>query len=117
MRSSQLVYSTETGSTCPNCGRPFKKCQCQSKSGSTPSGDGIARIRRETKGRKGKAVTTITGGPCSASELIDLASELKKKCSCGGSVKDGVVVIQGDHRDLCKKVLEDKGYKVKLAGG
>lgn len=116
MTSSQLVYSTETGGTCPKCTRSLKKCQCASGQ-QLAKGDGVARIRRETKGRNGKAVTTITGVPCSNSDLVFLASELKKKCSCGGSVKDGVIVIQGDHRELCAQVLKDKGYSAKLAGG
>jgi translation initiation factor 1 len=79
--------------------------------------DGVVRIRRETSGRKGKGVTTITGVPLAEKELKVLAKKLKKVCGTGGSLKDGVIEIQGDHRTALKGMLEKEGYTVKLAGG
>lgn len=82
-----------------------------------PEGDGIVRIRRETKGRKGKGATTVSGIELPEKELKALAKELKKKSGVGGSVKNFVIEIQGDQRELAKEFLEKKGYTVKLAGG
>jgi len=79
--------------------------------------DGIVRIRRETSGRKGKGVTTIHGVPLPEAELKTLMAELKKTCGSGGALKNGIIEIQGDHRDIVRKRLEQKGFKVKLAGG
>ena len=79
--------------------------------------DGIIRVGRETKGRKGKGVTIITGLPLGLDKLQDLARELKQKCGSGGTVKDGVIEIQGDHRDLVVAELRTKGYAVTLSGG
>lgn len=104
--NSRLVYSTETG----RIDQPEATVQ-------RPKGDGIARIQRQTSGRKGEGVCLITGIDLSDAELSKLAAELKKKCGCGGAVKDGVIEIQGDKRDLLKTLLEAKNYKVKLAGG
>jgi translation initiation factor 1 len=72
---------------------------------------------RETKGRKGKGVTLITGVPLDDEGLKQLAKSLKQKCGSGGSLKDGVIEIQGDHRDALEKELNGLGYKVKRAGG
>jgi translation initiation factor 1 len=83
----------------------------------TVQGDGIVRIRRETKGRKGKGVTTLSGFSMSESELKVLAKQLKQKCSTGGTVKDGMIEIQGDHREILKVELEKRGLTAKLAGG
>jgi len=104
--NSRLVYSTETG----RIDEP--KTQI-----ARPKGDGIVRIQRQTSGRKGKGVCLITGIDADDETLEKLAAELKKKCGCGGSVKEGVIEIQGDKRDLLKSLLEAKGMKVKLAGG
>ncbi|AUQ25847.1 stress response translation initiation inhibitor YciH [Dickeya zeae] len=104
--NSRLVYSTDTG----RIDEPEQKA-------ARPKGDGIVRIQRQTSGRKGKGVCLITGIDLDDSALDVLAAELKKKCGCGGSVKDGVIEIQGDKRDQLKQLLEAKGMKVKLAGG
>jgi len=80
-------------------------------------GDGIVRIRRETKGRGGKAVTVISGIPLAATALKDLARQLKKRCGVGGSAKDESIEIQGDQRQVLKMELEKRGYTVKLSGG
>ncbi|UPR37145.1 stress response translation initiation inhibitor YciH [Vibrio cyclitrophicus] len=101
-----LVYSTETGRIKPE----EEKVQ-------RPKGDGIVRIQKETKGRKGKGVSVVTGLDLDDAPLKLMAAELKKVCGCGGSVKDGKIEIQGDARDKIKAHLEKKGYKVKFAGG
>ncbi len=114
-----LVYSTEHGAMCPECRKPQDACICDSLADQQriEGLDGIVRIRRETSGRKGKGVTTITGVPLAADELKSLSKKLKKVCGTGGALKDGVIEIQGDHRDKLKTVLEKEGFKVKLAGG
>ncbi|HHW4414606.1 stress response translation initiation inhibitor YciH [Citrobacter freundii] len=104
--NSRLVYSTESG----RIDEPKAVTE-------RPKGDGIVRIQRQTSGRKGKGVCLITGIDLDDLELTKLAAELKKKCGCGGAVKEGVIEIQGDKRDLIKSLLEAKGLKVKLAGG
>lgn len=105
-KESRLVYSTETG-----------RIKQQSEPSSSLQTDGIIRIRRETKGRKGKGVTTISGFDLDTDKLKALAKQLKKICSTGGTVKDGIIEIQGDHRDKLKQQLDKMGYPVKLAGG
>ena len=82
-----------------------------------PSGGGRVKVRRETAGRRGKAVTTISGVPVDDSGLRELAGRLKKRCGVGGSAKDGVIELQGDHRDVVMEVLRAEGYDAVLAGG
>jgi translation initiation factor 1 len=112
----RVVYSSEAGRHCPHCGLPTTKCICR-KSPRTPRGDGIVRVRREVKGRRGKTVTTISGLPLAENALRHLAAELKRRCGTGGSAKQGVIEIQGDHRDVLVAELEQRGYSVKRAGG
>ncbi|MEC9481734.1 MAG: translation initiation factor Sui1 [Halomonas sp.] len=114
-----LVYSTEHGETCPDCRRSLADCECADRAEAERLAalDGVVRIRRETSGRKGKGVTTVSGVPLTSAELRTLAKDLKKRCGTGGAVKDGVVEIQGDHRQVLKTELEARGYTVKLAGG
>ncbi|WP_320824345.1 translation initiation factor Sui1 [Reinekea sp.] len=114
-RSSARVYSTESGKICPNCDQPIAECLCRTQS--PPEGDGIVRLHRETKGRKGKGVTLIKGVLATPMELKALAKELKARCGTGGTVKDGVIEIQGDFRDLLLDTLTNKGYQVKKSGG
>ncbi len=83
----------------------------------TPAGDGIVRIRREIGGRRGKTVTTIHGVRLPPVKLDELARDLKRRCGVGGAVKDGVVELQGDHRDVVEAWLVERGYVVKRAGG
>jgi translation initiation factor 1 len=113
---SGLVYSTDQGRMCPVCGNPADLCVCK-QDASVPQGDGIVRVGRETKGRKGKAVTIITGIPLSTAELKRLARELKARCGSGGTVRDGIIEIQGDHRDKLIEVLKSRGWSVKSSGG
>ncbi|ENM5785393.1 MULTISPECIES: stress response translation initiation inhibitor YciH [Vibrio] len=101
-----LVYSTEVGRIKPEEVKTER-----------PKGDGIVRLLRETKGRKGKGVTIIKGLDVDDAELKLLAAEFKKKCGCGGAVRDGDIEIQGDVREQLKTLIEAKGFKVKLAGG
>jgi len=111
-----LVYSTESGRTCPECEQPVDSCLCD-KTTAAPQGDGVVRIRRESKGRGGKQVSIINGLPLGQADLKDLARALKAQCGSGGSVKDGEIILQGDKRTLAKTILEGKGYRVKLFGG
>jgi translation initiation factor 1 len=106
--NSTLVYSTETGRIKPG-GAGSKPASQQS--------DGIVRLRREVKGRGGGTVIVISGIPLSASEIKELSGALKKKCGCGGTVKEGIIEIQGDHRETLLAELQARGFKVKLAGG
>lgn len=110
-----LVFSTDQGRMCPDCRQPVEACRCGEAQ--APAGDGIVRVSRETKGRKGKGVTLVTGIPLVGKELKDYAKTLKAKCGTGGTVKDGIVEIQGDHRDLLVPLLQEKGWTVKKAGG
>lgn len=105
-KETRLVYSTETGRI-----KPEKETEQR------PAGDGIVRIRREVSGRKGKGVTTIAGLEMPDAELKKLAKTLKQLCGTGGSVKNGIIEIQGDHREKIQEALENQGYTVKLAGG
>ena len=91
--------------------------ECACKRDEPPRGDGIVRVGRETKGRKGAGVTVITGVPLRSAELAELASKLKKKCATGGTVREGAIEIQGDHRDRIVAELTAAGYKVKRVGG
>ncbi len=114
--SNPIVYSTESGRVCPACNKPVAGCVC-SKKKPTTAGDGIVRVGRETKGRKGKGVTTISGVPLDPPGLLALGKELKKRCGSGGTVKDGILEIQGDHRDMLLEELQKRGYRVKRCGG
>ena len=121
--NSRLVYSTETGSICRKCGKPAAACTCKKKKSATPNrppsghpNDGIVRVRREVKGRKGKTATVIIGIPLYNEDLKKFAKELKQRCGAGGSVKDGTIIIQGDH---CQTILDEirkQGYKAKITG-
>lgn len=106
--NADLVYSTATGRvTSPT----------PTVTEFTAASDGIVRLKRERKGRNGKAVICIYGLGGTEVELQQLASQLKKKCSCGGSVKDGVIEIQGDQREVISQELSKMGYTLKWAGG
>ena len=115
-KNSGIVYSTEHGKMCPACGRPVDQCTCRRGKGAL-QGDGIVRVGRQTKGRKGKGVTLISGVPLDCETIKILGKELKKKCGTGGTVKDGIIEIQGDHRDMLVQELEKKGWTVKRSGG
>ncbi len=111
-----LVYSTEYGRMCPGCGKPQAECECKSLI-APPQGDGIVRVGRETKGRKGSGVTVIIGLPLGEDELKKLATRIKNKCGSGGTVKAATIEIQGDNRDKIIELLKAEGYKTKKSGG
>ena len=113
---SRIVYSTQLGRLCPICSHPIAKCTCRKQQPRT-SGDGIVRVQREVKGHRGKTVTSISGVPVDDNALRELATELKRQCGTGGSVKNGVILIQGDHRAVLEAELEKRGYMVKQSGG
>ena len=120
MNESRLIYSTETGKICPDCQKPVADCNCKKKISSSQPDikiDGIIRVQREVKGRKGKTVTTVSGFQINADELKKLATQLKRHCGTGGSLKDGIIIIQGDHRDTLIAELKNRGFKAKIAGG
>lgn len=111
-----MVYSTETGRLCPECGEAKDACVCKSKQ-SAPEGDGIVRVRREKKGRGGKTVTIISGLEGDKKALAALNKTLKRRFGCGGAVKDWAIELQGDLLDQAIKFLQEQGHKVKQNGG
>ena len=120
MADSRLVYSTEFGQICAECQKPVSKCICKKKKPKTSlktKQDGVIRIRQEVKGRKGKTVTVIYGFQFDQSDLKTLAKQLKQQCGTGASVKDDMIIIQGDHREKLMKLLKAQSHKVKLSGG
>jgi translation initiation factor 1 len=122
MTNPRLVYSTGTGRLCPECARPIAHCHCKRSKPAQPlavlpKADGVVRVGRETKGRKGKGVTVVTGVPLAGNALEELATRLKRRCGSGGTVHEGVIEIQGDHRDTLVAELGKLGYAVKRSGG
>ena len=116
MRST-LVYSTETGRICPGCGQPLAQCACHSAQRASVAGDGVVRVSRQTKGRGGKTVTLVKGVALNAMALATLGKQLRSACGSGGTVKDGVIEVQGDHVELVMATLSKLGYQARQAGG
>jgi len=115
---SRPVYSTDKGNVCPIALRQRWIAGAREKAAAKPSGgDGVVRVGRETKRRKGKGVSLITGIALQGRALTQLAKRLKAKCGSGGTVKNGVVEIQGDYRDLLVQELNKEGFTVKRSGG
>lgn len=112
-----IVYSTDIGERCPNCLRAVRECVCKKGTPGKAASDGVVRVSRETQGRKGKGVTVINGLGLPADQLQALATDLKKRCGSGGSVENGRIEIQGDHRDRLVQELTQRGFKAKRAGG
>lgn len=112
-----LVYSTEGGRMCPACRRPQAVCACAALAAATRRSDGVVRVSRETHGRGGKAVTVIRGIDRDDATLAALGKRLRTACGSGGTVKDGVLEVQGDHRERVIALLAQDGYTVKRAGG
>jgi translation initiation factor 1 len=110
-----LVYSTDSGRMCPTCRKPVAQCIC--KLAAVPTGDGTVRVSRETKGRGGKAVTVVKGVLLDSAALDQLGKQLKTACGTGGTVKDGVIEVQGDHCERVMQLLKAQGHTVKRAGG
>jgi translation initiation factor 1 len=117
MDNSRWVYSTDSGRICPSCTKPPAACTCKKKQATLVPADGVIRIRREVKGRGGKTVTVASGFQLEENGLKQLAAELKRRCGTGGSVKDGEILIQGDHRETVLAELKKRGVAAKLAGG
>lgn len=112
-----LVYSTDAGRMCPGCRRPVAACACRAAAAVPAPSDGIVRVSRETKGRGGKAVTVVCGVPLDAPALAELGKRLRTACGTGGTVKDGVLELQGDHRERVVEGLQREGWTVKRSGG
>jgi translation initiation factor 1 len=111
----RVVYSTEHGKICPGCSNPFKQCTCRQQT--APIGDGNVRVSRETKGRKGKGVTLIKGLAMDTAALKLMGKKLKAMCYSGGTIKDGIIEIQGDHIERILDYLKKQGVMAKRAGG
>lgn len=114
--SGGLVYSTDSGRMCPVCRQPTANCIC-SAAKAKPVTDGVVRVSRETKGRAGKGVTLVKGLALDPLALMTLGKQLKTACGSGGTVKDGVIEVQGDHCDRVIESLKAQGFVVKRAGG
>ncbi|MCB9378094.1 MAG: stress response translation initiation inhibitor YciH [Holophagales bacterium] len=126
-RDDRLVYSSESGRICPACGRKLGVCSCRGQGArariaaraeaeAERASDGIVRVGRSTKGRGGKVVTTVSGVPGGEVARKALAAELKRLCGTGGAVKDGVIEIQGEHRDKLVEALTARGFTTKRVG-
>lgn len=113
-----LVYSTDSGRMCPTCRQPISHCTCKAQKAQVmPPTDGVVRVSLQTKGRGGKSVTLVKGVPLDAAALAVLAKQLRSACGSGGTVKAGVVEVQGDHVATIMAVLQEQSYSVKRAGG
>ena len=113
--NSGLVYSTDSGRMCPDCRQPAAQCVCKARA--VPAGDGVVRVSRQTKGRGGKSVTLVKGLALDAAALAVLGKQLRTACGSGGTVKDGVIEVQGDHCDLVMAMLRKHGHDPKRSGG
>lgn len=112
-----LVYSTDGGRMCPDCRRVLAECVCMTHAKARPAGDGVARVMRETKGRGGKSVTIVKGLLLDPDALALLGKQLRTACGSGGTVKDGVIEVQGDHCERIVEALKKAGHGAKRAGG
>jgi translation initiation factor 1 len=115
---SNIIYTTGLGAMCAGCRRPIAQCVCKSAGGKALRAHaGAVRVSRLTQGRAGKAVTAISGLSLTGAALAALAGELKRFCGSGGTVKDGVIEIQGEHRERLVAELTRRGFSAKRAGG
>jgi translation initiation factor 1 len=112
-----LVYSTETGRMCPDCRKPLADCACKSAAKTKPAGDGNVKVSRESKGRGGKTVTLVKDLALDAMALALLGKQLRSAVGSGGTVKDGVIEIQGDHCERVMEELKKQGHNPKRTGG
>ena len=110
-----LVYSTDAGRMCPDCRQAVASCICKAQQ--LPKTDGVVRVSLQTKGRGGKSVTLVKGLPLDALALAAMAKQLRAACGSGGTVKDGVLEVQGDHVATVMAALQKQSYVVKRAGG
>lgn len=114
--NSTLVYSTETGRICPGCAKALDRCTCRQAARAAVAGDGVVRVSRQSKGRGGKTVTLVKGVTLDALALAALGKQLRAACGSGGTVKDGVIEVQGDHCERVAQLLEQLGHRPKLSG-
>ncbi len=114
---SRLVYSTDGGHTCPACRQPLAACRCAAAAKAQPLGDGKVRVSREKQGRGGKVVTVVRGLPLAAEPLAALGKQLRSACGAGGTVRDGVLEVQGDHVERVLALLQQQGFAARRAGG
>jgi len=115
-----VVYSSADGRVCRTCEKPLDRCRCSAPRMTprdAPQPTGGVRVGRASKGRKGKPMTTIEGLPLRAEALAELARDLKRFCGSGGTVRDGVIEIQGEHRDVLVEELGKRGFEAKRSGG
>ncbi|HET8905898.1 MAG TPA: stress response translation initiation inhibitor YciH [Ktedonobacterales bacterium] len=122
MGNERVVWVTGAGQVryCKTCGKPEGECRCseQRRMGSTSAPkDGFIRLSLDRKQRRGKAVTLVANVPGDLDQLTTLAQQLRKLCGAGGSLKEGVIELQGDHRDKVEARLQTLGYKIKRVGG
>jgi translation initiation factor 1 len=96
-KNSRLVYSTEGGRSCPQCRQALADCRCAAQQAAQPRGDGRVRVGRESAGRGGKTVTVVRGLALTDAQIADLGKQLRAACGTGGTAKDGMIEIQGDH--------------------
>jgi translation initiation factor 1 len=116
MTASHLVYSTDAGRMCPQCRQPTAACVCK-KAAPRSASDGVVRVSRQTKGRGGKTVTRVDGLPLDDDALMQLGKQLRSACGSGGTVKDGVIEVQGDHVGKVIEALKQSGFAAKRSGG
>jgi translation initiation factor 1 len=112
-----LVYSTDSGRMCPACRQAVAQCVCKAQAPPAAGGDGVVRVGRESKGRGGKTVTLVRGLALEPGALAELGKRLRSACGAGGTAKDGVLEVQGDHCERVVDFLQKEGWKVKRAGG
>ncbi len=110
---ARTVWSSEHGSVCPRCGHPVDRCACAARNAAAYDASKPVVVRRETKGRKGKGVTVVENVPLAGDELRSLAKALKQRCGSGGTLKDGVIEIQGEHRNTVTALIAERGWKVR----
>jgi len=110
-----LVYSTDSGRMCPACRQAIADCVC-AQARAAPAGDGTARVSCDTKGRRGKAVTVVRGLALEQAEMADLARALKTACGVGGTLKDGVIELQGEHVERVLAELAARSLRAKRSG-
>lgn len=110
-----LVYSTDGGRMCPGCRQPVAACVCAQQP-RAPAADGIVRVSRESKGRGGKTVTLVRGLLLDDAALAALGKRLRSACGSGGTAKDGVLEVQGDHAERVIELLKGEGFAAKRSG-
>jgi translation initiation factor 1 len=120
--ASRLVYSTDSGRICTDCGKALAQCVCLSKAQASAqaarlAADGVVRVSLDSKGRGGKSVTVVRGLAVDGAALLALGKQLKAACGSGGTVKDGVIEVQGDHVATVMAALQKLGHTPKRSGG